>query len=132
MYHISVNLAFGRGEKNICGYKKLQGWQKGYKGAAKNSVDLSLIYFYSLDTQVFVGVAKKTAGGRQMVTLRHWKGGTVVSSLHLKNPLPTIRVFFHSKAILRVSCKILKNGWKIRNLWGSVMQISRTEIWLII
>ena len=40
MCHILVNLAIGQREKNIWGYKKLQGRQKGYKGVQKNIVDL--------------------------------------------------------------------------------------------
>ena len=45
MYHILVNLAIGRRKKNIWGHIKLQGRQKSYKGAAKNSVDL--FFFFS-------------------------------------------------------------------------------------
>ena len=35
MYHILINLAIGRREQNIWGYKKLQGAAKEYKGAPK-------------------------------------------------------------------------------------------------
>ena len=36
MYHISANLAFGRREKNIWGYKKLQGGKKPIRKTVKN------------------------------------------------------------------------------------------------
>ena len=44
MYHISANLAFGRREKNIWVYKKLQGAPKGYKWTSKNSDDLFFFF----------------------------------------------------------------------------------------
>ena len=36
MYHISANLAFGRREKNIWGYKKLQGGKMPIRKTEKN------------------------------------------------------------------------------------------------
>ena len=36
MYHMSAKLTFGGGEKNIWGYKKLQGAPKSFRGAKKH------------------------------------------------------------------------------------------------
>ena len=60
MEHISANLAFGRREKHIWGYKKLHGkkWRP-------------FLFLFFGDSNNFVGAAKKSAGGHQMVTLRH-------------------------------------------------------------
>ena len=49
MYHISANLAFGRREKNIWGYKKLQGGKKPIRKTEKKSGDL-FFYFFFLET----------------------------------------------------------------------------------
>ena len=58
---MSVNLAIGQREK-IFGVQKAPGGGKRlYKGDKKNSVDLFFSFF--LDTQVFVGAPKKSAGG---------------------------------------------------------------------
>ena len=65
MDHISVKLAFGRREKYILGYKKLQGRQKAYNKNRKKNGDL----FF--ETVKFCGGGKKKQQGRQMVTLRH-------------------------------------------------------------
>ena len=45
MYHISANLAFGRREKNIWGYKYLGG-QEAYKKNRKKSGDLFFFFFF--------------------------------------------------------------------------------------
>ena len=80
MYHTSAKLTFGGGEKNIWGYKKLQGRQKAsggakkhqgvqeaYKKKRKNSGDL----FFLEDSKNFVLCrgAKNSAGGRRMVNM---------------------------------------------------------------
>ena len=62
MYHTSAKLTFGGGEKNIWGYKKLQGAPKSFKGRQKapgvqeaykknrkNSGDLFFNLFYFLE-----------------------------------------------------------------------------------
>ena len=45
MEHISANLAFGGREKNIWGYKKLQGGKKPVRKTEKKSGDLFLSFF---------------------------------------------------------------------------------------
>ena len=58
MDHILANLAFGRREKNIWGYKKLQGGgQEAYKKNRKKGAT------FLLETKNFVGCGKKSAGG---------------------------------------------------------------------
>ena len=74
MDHMSVNLAIGRREKNIWGYKKLQERQKAYNKNRKKSGDLFFyvfFFFFFGDSKNFVGAAKKISRRRQMVTLRH-------------------------------------------------------------
>ena len=61
MYHISANLAFGRREKNIWGYKKLQGGKKPIRKTEKK-VATFFIYFF-VDSKKFVGAAKIEQGG---------------------------------------------------------------------
>ena len=63
MYHISPNLAFGRREKNIWGYKKLPGGQEAYKKNRKKSGDLIFFFFFFEDSKKFVGAAKNEQGG---------------------------------------------------------------------
>ena len=46
MYHISANLAFGRREKNIWGYKKLQGGKKPIRKTEKKVAT----FFFFLET----------------------------------------------------------------------------------
>ena len=68
MYHTSAKLTFGGGEKNIWGYKNLQGAQKSFRGAKKlqgaqeaykknrkNGGDLFFIIFIF----IFLGDSKK-------------------------------------------------------------------------
>ena len=45
MYHISANLAFGRREKNIWGYKKVQG---GKKPIRKTEKKVATFFFFFL------------------------------------------------------------------------------------
>ena len=59
MDHISANLAFGRREKNIWGYKKLQGGKKPIRKTEKKVVT----FFFFGDSKIFVWAAKKSAGG---------------------------------------------------------------------
>ena len=61
MYHISANLAVGRREKNIWGYKKLQ---RGKKKNRKKSGDLFfLFFFFFLETvKNLWGAAKNEQG----------------------------------------------------------------------
>ena len=71
MDNISANLAIGRREKNIWGYKfKLQDGQEAYKKNRKKSGNLFFIFMF-LETKNFVGGGKKISRGHQMVTLRH-------------------------------------------------------------
>ena len=58
MYHISANLAFGRREKNIWGYKKLQGGKKPIRKTGKKVAT----FFFFLETKKFVGAAKNEQG----------------------------------------------------------------------
>ena len=61
MDHISANLAFGRREKNIWGYKKLQG---GKKPIRKTEKKVATFLFCFLETvKKLWGAAKKAAGG---------------------------------------------------------------------
>ena len=52
MHHISANLAFGRREKNIWGYKKLQGGKKPIRKSEKNVATFFffLFFFFFLET----------------------------------------------------------------------------------
>ena len=59
MYHISANLAFGRREKNIWGYKKLQG---GKKPIRKTGKKVATFFFFFGDSKQFVGAAKNEQG----------------------------------------------------------------------
>ena len=68
MDHMSVNLAIGRREKNIWGYKKLQERQKAYNKNRKINGGLFFFCFFFVsfffgDSKIFVGAAKKSAGG---------------------------------------------------------------------
>ena len=54
-----ANLAFGRREKNIWGYKKLQGGKKPIRKKRKKSGDLFFFFFFFGDRKKFVGAAKK-------------------------------------------------------------------------
>ena len=53
MYRISANLAFGRREKNICGYKKLQGGKKPIRKTEKKVKTVKFLW----------GAAKNEQGG---------------------------------------------------------------------
>ena len=57
MDHISTNLAFGRREKNIWGYEKLQGGKKPIRKTEKKKVAT-----FFLDSKIFVGAAKNQQG----------------------------------------------------------------------
>ena len=69
MDHISANLAFGRREKNIWGYKKPQ--KKPIRKTGKKVATFFFFFFFG-DSKIFVGGGKKMSRGHQMVTLRHW------------------------------------------------------------
>ena len=56
MYHISANLAFGRREKNIWGYIKVQG---GKKPITKTEKKVATFFFFFF----FFGDSKKNCGG---------------------------------------------------------------------
>ena len=58
MDHISANLAFGGREKNILGYKKLQGGKKPIIKTEKKSGDLFFSFSFG-DSKKFVGGGKK-------------------------------------------------------------------------
>ena len=60
MYHISANLAFGRREKNIWGYKKLQGGKKPIRKTEKKW-RLFFLFFFG-DSKKCVGAAKNEQG----------------------------------------------------------------------
>ena len=62
MYHISANLAFGRREKNIWGYKKVQGGKKPIRKTEKKVATFFFFLFF-LETKKFVGAAKTEQGG---------------------------------------------------------------------
>ena len=79
MNHNSVNLAFGRREKNIWGYKKLQGGKKPIRKSEKKVATFFFIFFFG-DSKKFVGGGKKMSRGHQMVTLRHWAGNKSFSN----------------------------------------------------
>ena len=80
MYHTSAKLTFGGGEKNIWGYKKLQGRQKAsggakklqgaqeaYKKNRKNSGDLFFFFFFLGDSKkLLCRGAKNFSRGRRM------------------------------------------------------------------
>ena len=64
MDHISANLAFGGREKNILGYKKLQGGKKPMRKTEKEKKSGDLFCSFFLETvKNLWGAAKKTAGG---------------------------------------------------------------------
>ena len=46
MYHMSANLAFGRREKNIWGYKKLQGGKKPIRKTEKKVATFFFFFFF--------------------------------------------------------------------------------------
>ena len=50
MYHISANLAFGRREKNIWGYKKLQGGKKPISIRKTEKKVATFFFFFFLET----------------------------------------------------------------------------------
>ena len=58
MYHMSANLAFGRREKNIWGYKKLQGGKKPIRKTEKK-VATFFFFFFFLETVKNCGGGKK-------------------------------------------------------------------------
>ena len=62
MFYISANLAFGRREKNIWGYKKLQGGKKPIRKTEKNSGDLFFFFFFSF----FLETVKNLWGRQKM------------------------------------------------------------------
>ena len=61
MDHISANLAFSRREKNIWGYKKLQGGGGGGKKPIRKTEKKWQPFFWRL--KFLWGAAKKSAGG---------------------------------------------------------------------
>ena len=61
MYHNTAKLAFGRREKNIWGYKKLQGGKKPIRKTEKKVA--TFFFFFFLETKKFVGAAKKMSRG---------------------------------------------------------------------
>ena len=63
MYHISANLAFGRREKNIWGYKKLQGGKKPIRKTDKKVATFFFFYLFFLEIKKFVGAEKNEQGG---------------------------------------------------------------------
>ena len=66
MYHMSANLAFGRREKNIWGYKKLQGGKKPIRKTEKKVATFFFFFFFFFffgDSKKFVGAAKNEQGG---------------------------------------------------------------------
>ena len=65
MYHISANLAFGRREKNIWGYKKVQGGKKPIRKTEKKVATFFffVFFFFFGDSKKFVGAAKTEQGG---------------------------------------------------------------------
>ena len=70
MDHISANLAFGRREKNIWGYKKVQGGKKPIRKTEKKVATFFFFFFFLETVKKLWGAAKKQQG-HQMVTLRH-------------------------------------------------------------
>ena len=46
MYHMSAKLAFGRREKNIWGYKNLQGGKKPIRKTEKKVATFSFFFFF--------------------------------------------------------------------------------------
>ena len=63
MYHISANLAFGRREKNIWGYKKLQGGKKPIRKTEKKVATFFFFFFFFFgESKKFVGAAKNEQG----------------------------------------------------------------------
>ena len=57
MKHNSANLAFGRREKNIWGYKKLQWGKKPIRKSEKKVA--TFFFFFFGDSKKFVGGGKK-------------------------------------------------------------------------
>ena len=86
MYHISANLAFGGREKNIWGYKKLQGGKKPIR-----KTDKKVATFFFLETV-------KNLWGRQKMSRGAPNGN--VTPLHL-----VIRYLIH----YRMSQRLLHN-----------------------
>ena len=82
MDHISANLAFDGREKNIWGYKKLQG---GKKPIRKTEKKVTIFFSFFGDSQKFVWGGKKISRGHQMVTLRHWMMGIIVVRPYVKS-----------------------------------------------
>ena len=71
MYHMSANLAVGRREKNIWGYKKLQGGKKPIRKTEKKVATFFFFFFFFLETVKNLWGRQKMSRGHQMVTLRH-------------------------------------------------------------
>ena len=61
MDHISANLAFGGREKNIWGYKKLQGGKKPIRKTEKKWRPFFVCFLETVKN--LWGAAKKSAGG---------------------------------------------------------------------
>ena len=80
MYHISANLAVGRREKNIWGYKKLQG---GKKPIRKTEKKVAIFFFF-----FFLETVKNLWGGKKMS--RGAPNGNVTPLL-IANVSPNIR-----------------------------------------
>ena len=62
MYHMSANLAFGRREKNIWGYKKLQGGKKPIRKTEKKVATFFFFFFF------FFWETVKNLWGRQKMS----------------------------------------------------------------
>ena len=62
MDHISANLAFGRREKNIWGYKKLQGGKKPIRKTEKKVATFFLFFFFLESVKNVWGRQKKQQG----------------------------------------------------------------------
>ena len=63
MYHISANLAFGRREKNIWGYKKLQGGKKPIRKTEKKVATFFFFFFFLETVKILWGRQKNEQGG---------------------------------------------------------------------
>ena len=50
MFYISAKLAFGRHEKNIWGYKKLEGGKKPIRKTEKKVATFFFFFFFFLET----------------------------------------------------------------------------------
>ena len=62
MYHISANLAFGRREKNIWGYKKLQGGKKTIRKTEKKVATFFFFLFFLETVKNLWGRQKMSRG----------------------------------------------------------------------